>query len=457
MNIPLEVEIQWVLTFLLLGGLLFVGLFNIITFLIRRRLKVHYYFGMLCLFYAVWYCAKFLTIDTFTLNDHLNMMLIAIGANRMGVHITLYTIYTLKMGNPIFEKYFKIISNLLLIACLFIPLSIVYTEGLLWTIELFNVVIQVFISYKIVIVMKDFFKDIRVIPAILYFMITIGTVMQFMNNEATRNTIFLAFFMMAIQAIILSLHYNKMIVEVEQSNVTLEIKVKERTANLLEKEKETIQLISSISHDLRTPITVIVGYLGLLEGDKSSLTDEHRKYISTSRVRLSQMEKLTDDLFTLAKVSDRNYTFQLEALDLEGMMERLVPLYQVQAKEKGITLEVHTEEAVFLADEVRFLQVIDNLMINALEYARSSITITAVVEDEKVLFSVADDGKGIDSADIPFVFDRFFKKSKYGSGLGLSNVKELIRRMDGKVGVESKLNMGTKFYFNLPQAKKNET
>lgn len=457
MHIPFEVEMQWVLTFLLLGGLLFVGLFNVIIFLIRRRLKVHYYFGMLCIFYVIWYSAKFATLDILMLSDNQNMMLIAIGANRMAVHITLYTIYTLKMNNPIFEKHFKIISNLLLLACLFIPLSFVYGEGLLWSIELFNVLIQVFISYKIVVFMKGFFKDLRFIPAIIYFIITIGTVMQFINLEATRNTLILAFFMMAIQAIILSLHYNKMIVEVEQSNMTLESKVRERTANLLEKEKETIQLISSISHDLRTPITVIGGYLGLLKGDKSSVTEEHRKYISTSLVRLSQMEKLTDDLFTLAKVSDRNYTFQLEALDLEGMMEQLVPLYQVQAKEKGITLEVHTEEAVFLADEVRFLQVIDNLMINALEYAHSSITITAVVESEEVLFSVADDGKGIDSADIPFVFERFFKKSKYGSGLGLSNVKELIHRMSGTVGVESKLNMGTKFYFILPLANKNET
>src|SRR5699024_4453693 len=108
--------------------------------------------------------------------------------------ISLYTMYTLKMKHHSFEKVLKQGSTLLLIACLVMPFSIVYTEGLVWVIELFNVFIQVYFSYKIMKAFKTFYHDVRVIAAVCYVMICIATIMQFIGLEATGNTIFLAFF-----------------------------------------------------------------------------------------------------------------------------------------------------------------------------------------------------------------------------------------------------------------------
>jgi len=454
MHIPLDDWTQWTFSILLLGGLLFVGLFNIIIFLIRRRLRVHYYFGMLCIFYVLWYSTRVITIDVFPLNvlsDHHKVIIAAISTNRMALFLSLYTMYTLKINKPSFERVLKLGSNILLLACLFMPLSLVYTENVVWLIELFNVIVQVYFSYEIMKALKTIHKDIRIIPAICYFFICIATIMQFIGLEASGNTIFLAFFMMALQGIILSIHYNNSIVEVERANITLERKVKERTADLIQKEEETIHLISSISHDLRAPISVVGGYLGLLQSD-TDINDTNKKYISNSLFRLSQMENLTLDLFTLSQISDKNYTFNLERIHIIEIMEKIDVLYIDQVKQKGIVLKINIKDAICIADRMRVLQVLDNLMINALAYAKSSIIITTTLNDKEVQITVSDDGAGIESKDLPYVFDRFYRKSQQGSGLGLSNVKELITRMKGVVTVESELNVGTSFHFTLPLA-----
>lgn len=453
MHISIGDWTQWTLSILLLGGLLFVGLFNIIIYLIRRRLKVHYYFGMLCVFYVLWYYTKIMTFDVFPLDilsDHHKIIIAAISTNRMALFLSLYTMHTLKIHKPSFEKGLKLGSNILLVACFLMPISITYTEAVIWMIELFNVIVQVYFSYEITKVIKTFRKDLRMIPAIIYFIICIATIMQFIGLEATGNTIFLAFFMMTLQGIILSIHYNNSIIEVERANTTLERKVEERTSDLVQKEKETIHLISSISHDLRTPIAVVGGYLELLKTDTAAMNEEGKQYISNSLVRLSQMEKLTKDLFTLSKISDKNYTFELEDLHITEVMKQIEVLYIDQAKQKGITLHMNVEEAICIADRMRVLQVLDNLLVNALAHAKSSITITNILNHKEVQITVSDDGSGIEPVDLPHVFDRFYTKSQQGSGLGLSNVKELIHRMKGVVTVESELNVGTSFSFTLP-------
>lgn len=454
MHIPLEDWPQWTFSLLLLGGIFFVGLFNIVVYLVRRRMNVHYYFGMLCVFYVIWYSSNVITFDLFPLDflsDHHLIVIAAIATNRMAVHITLYTMHTLEINKPLFEKRFKLVSNLLLLACFFMPFSLAYIEVIYWFIELFNAIVQIYFSYEIIKVIKRFRKNIRVINAICYFFICIATIMQFIGMEFHGNTIILAFLMMTLQAIILAMHYNNAIVEIERANVTLERKVIERTADLVQKEKETIHLISSISHDLRTPISVVGGYMELLQSDPT-LDEANKKYVSNSLMRLLQMEKLTLDLFTLSQISDRNYTFELENIHMEGVMKEITVLYTDQAKEKGITLEVNTVEAICIADKMRVLQILDNLLTNALTYTRTSIKIDGVLHDGELQITVSDDGTGISPKDLPHVFDRFYKKSKQGSGLGLSNVKELVQRMNGAVTVESEPDVGTSFRFTLPLA-----
>lgn len=454
-DLPFEVLSYWLLDAMLLGGILFIGLFNIIIYFARRRLTVHYYFGMLCVFYFIWYISSVVEFKLFPLhllNAHQTFIISAISINRMVLFFNLYIINILDIRKPSYEKGLKLGANILFFACFFMPLSIPYTKMLIWLISLFNAVALLYLGYEVIKAAKKLRKNVRLINVVAYILVCMTAVVHAFEIQFHDKTMPLAFIMIALQAIILGLHYNTALIEVEQANATLEKTVVERTADLVQKEEETIQLIASISHDLRTPISVVGGYMELLQSDPT-INETNQQYIANSLVRLLQMEKLTIDLFTLSQISDKSYTFQLERVNIAEIIKQIVDLYEKQAKQKGIALHIDTERSEWcIADKMRVMQVLDNLMMNALAYAKSSITISVIANDAEVKVIVSDDGSGINPSELPYVFDRFYKKRQRGSGLGLSNVRELVQRMNGEVAVESILQKGTSFLFTLPLA-----
>lgn len=443
----------WFVNILLLGGILFVGLFNIAIYYVRKLLKVYYYFGMICVFYFFWYVFGVMDLELYLLHrlsDHHKQIISTLSTNRMSLVFILYMMRILDIHKPLYEKRVKFGANLLLVLGLFMPLSVGYANVLIWAIKLFNMGAQLYLGYEALKRIKMLYRDVRLINAIAYLIVCITGVMELTEIQFHQNTIILAFILIVSQAFILAIHYNTALVEVEQANATLEKKVAERTTDLVRKEEETIQLISSISHDLRTPISVVSGYMELLQSDPA-IHSTHKKYITKSLVRLLQMEKLTIDLFTLSQISDKSYTFQLERVNLVEMAQQMVELYVEQANQKAIKLRMETDsEAWCIADKMRVMQVLDNLLMNALAYARSSISISVVAHEDKVKVTVSDDGSGIRPDELPYVFDRFYKRRKRGSGIGLNNVKELVHRMHGEVAVESVQKTGTSFMFTLP-------
>ena len=170
-------------------------------------------------------------------------------------------------------------------------------------------------GYEALKKIKLLYRDVRIINAVAYLIVCITGVMEITEIQFHQNTIFLAFILIASQAVILAIHYNTALIEVEQAKTTLEKKVSERTIALVQKEEETIHLIASISHDLRTPISVVSGYMELLQSDPA-IHSTHKQYITKSLVRLQQMEKLTVDLFTMSQISDKSYTFQFERVNM---------------------------------------------------------------------------------------------------------------------------------------------
>lgn len=447
---------HWFLNILSLGGILFVGLFNIVIYYVRKLLRAYYYFGMICIFYFIWYVCSVIDVDLFLLqelSDHHKQIIAVLSTNRMSLFFILYMMRILDIRKPVYEKRMKLGSNVLLALGVFMPLSIVYANILIWAIQLFNMAAQLYLGYaafrKIKLLYQN--KDIRLINAVAYLIVCITGVLELTDIQFQPDTIYLAFVLIVSQAIILAIHYNTALVEVEQANATLEQKVVERTADLVRKEEETIHLVSSISHDLRTPISVVSGYMELLQSDPN-IQSTHKTYITKSLVRLLQMEKLTIDLITLSQLSDKSYTFHLEPVNMVNTAKQAAELYMEQAKQKSITLSMDmASEAWCNADKIRLMQVLDNLLMNALAYARSSIMITVLVTEDEVKVTVSDDGSGIHSDDLPHVFDRYYKRRKRGSGIGLSNVKELVHLMHGEVAVESVPEARTSFMFALPR------
>ena len=244
--------------------------------------------------------------------------------------------------------------------------------------------------------------------------------------------------LISVQSIVLAHDYGEALTWHEDTNVLLERTVTERTEDLRKSHDATRELVGNISHDLRTPMTAIHGYLELLMAN-DGIGGADREYLESASLRVNQMNKLIGDLFLLSRIMEQKLDIVISPLDTEEFLAVCRHQYQPMAEQKGIAMAVQNNaigcEAG--ADWNFLVRIMDNLMQNALYYAASRIMIAAEKSGSNVVITVSDDGPGISEEIIPHIFDRFFKGRKDGSGLGLFIVKELTAAMNGSVSVVS--------------------
>ncbi len=214
-------------------------------------------------------------------------------------------------------------------------------------------------------------------------------------------------------------------------------------------------MLADISHELRTPITVIQGNVeGMLDGVYP--TDEARLKSIIEETQI--LSRLVDDLRTLALAESGALRLKREPTDLAGLIRDATSSLEAQMKEKEIYIEMaleNVEEATI--DPQRIREVLTNLLSNALRYTprggeiKIQLTEAALGEERNVTISVKDSGPGIASPMLPHVFDRFYKSSDSGGmGLGLSIAKYLVEAHRGKIWAESEEGKGSKISFALP-------
>lgn len=214
-------------------------------------------------------------------------------------------------------------------------------------------------------------------------------------------------------------------------------------------------MLADISHELRTPITVIQGNVeGMLDGVYPA--DEARL---TSIIEETQiLSRLVEDLRTLALAESGALRLKREPTNMAGLIRDAVSGFEMQAKEKDIRLDLGLadgEEAE--VDPQRIREILTNLLSNALRYTPRGGEITVRLteaglgDERKVTISIADSGPGIEPEILPHVFDRFYKSSDSGGmGLGLSIAKYLVEAHDGKIWAESNVGKGTNITFSFP-------
>ncbi len=213
------------------------------------------------------------------------------------------------------------------------------------------------------------------------------------------------------------------------------------------------QLMVDIAHELRTPLTVLRGGLeammdGVVPLDKESLTSYHQETLLMSR--------LVSDLRDLSLAEAGQLKLEVEPVDPEDVLrpqiDALAP--QVQAKGVKVSLDIAPGLPLVRADPSRLGQIVSNLLSNALRHTSSGgITVSARRgEAREIVIAVADTGTGIKPEDLPHIFDRFYRASQGGTGVGLAIVKELVAAHGGRVWAESELGKGSVFYFTLPTA-----
>jgi signal transduction histidine kinase len=223
-------------------------------------------------------------------------------------------------------------------------------------------------------------------------------------------------------------------------------------AKLEAQERQRRDLMADVAHELRTPLSVMRGRLeGLVDGvyprDDATLAElvEETKHL----------ERLVEDLRTLAHAEGGTLKLQREATDIAVLMNDVVRSFDAAAETAGIALRVSKAGDLPLVDidPLRIREVIANLLSNALRHTPrgGTVTISAEVSGDQLRVSVADTGSGIHPDDLPRIFDRFAKGAdSRGSGLGLAIAKDLVAAHGGKIRAESKPEQGTTLTFTLP-------
>lgn len=249
--------------------------------------------------------------------------------------------------------------------------------------------------------------------------------------------------------------------ELRRSNVTLE----DAKTELERMELSRKQLVSNISHDLRTPITLLQGYLEALRDD---IIFEPKQRDDTIRLMLTKVESLNSliqDLFDLSVLEARKVELTLEDIPLVGWRDRLMEQYSLEMHQKSIrfdcmVMDQRPSHTIIRIDIHRMDRVFANVLYNAIRYTPEggSITVSmkALDNSRAVEVIVADSGQGIDPEDLPHIFDRFYKKDKSrnyssgGSGLGLSITKEIVELHGGYIEAYNPPQGGSVFVMRLP-------
>lgn len=204
-------------------------------------------------------------------------------------------------------------------------------------------------------------------------------------------------------------------------------------------ERAIRQQIANISHDLRTPLTSILGYLQLLEGEGLT-TEERREYLAIVQGRAKALQSMIVSFYDLSRLEGGEYPLSRERVDLYHVLSELVAEFYNDFEGFDMTVELREGLPSVTADPAGVLRVFTNLIRNAMEHGRSRMSILLYQEGDEVVSVFANDAPGLTSEDVEHVFDRFFTADKMrtgqSTGLGLAIVKALVERMGHTVSAE---------------------
>jgi signal transduction histidine kinase len=238
---------------------------------------------------------------------------------------------------------------------------------------------------------------------------------------------------------------------------TLATSFNQMSADLAQINQSRRQMTADIAHDLRTPLTVILGYTEALSDGKLNGSAE---MYAVMHKEAQQLQRLIEDLRTLSLADAGELPLNQQQTDVGELLTRTAVAHQVQAQEQGITLHLQLPPNLptLFIDPDRIAQVLGNLMRNALRHTPPGgvITLTAVCHPHAIHLSVADTGSGINPTDLPHIFQRFYRGEKSRqqqeeeSGLGLAIAKSLVHAHHGTITADSTLGKGATFTISLP-------
>lgn len=226
-------------------------------------------------------------------------------------------------------------------------------------------------------------------------------------------------------------------------------------------EQSKDELITNVSHDIRTPLTSIIGYLGLLKNGAVTSQEDMLKYINIAYDKAEQMKSLANDLFEYITLKSTKTKLNVTPINIKGMMEQVAAGFELEAEKKGIAFSVKArpDDLIVNADVEKLVRVYNNLISNALKYAAGASRINLVanlINHEQVELRVENNGEPIPKDKLKKIFDRFYRVESSrntktgGTGLGLSIVQGDVELHGGTIRCESNKDW-TSFIILLPR------
>ena len=216
--------------------------------------------------------------------------------------------------------------------------------------------------------------------------------------------------------------------------------------------------VSIVSHELKTPVALIKGYVSTLRREDARWEkDVVRDSLAVIEEEADHLAAMIEDLLDASRLQAGGLTTKLSDISLPVLAGRLAERFRTQSQKHNIVVDFPDKFPIVMADEHRISQVISNLVSNAIKYAPGGeIRISGEARPEQVIVTVSDQGPGIDPADIPYVFDRFYRSDKAvrktkGAGLGLYLAKAIVEAHGGRIWVDSQPGSGARVCFSLPR------
>lgn len=250
----------------------------------------------------------------------------------------------------------------------------------------------------------------------------------------------------------------------------------EKLTEFRKKENANNQLLTSLSHDIRTPLTSIIGYTDAIKKellkdglnykyDLQSVIENHNtlennkiieNYIDIVREKSYSLKEYLDNVFDWFKLNSNEFYLDLKDTEITELSRNIIKSWIVIFEEKDIDFDIEIEEKEIICnlDQNAYARVINNIIQNAVEHSKTKkIQISIKESNKKIFITIKDFGVGIEPDDLEHIFDRLYKcdkaRNKVGSGLGLYITKELVEKMNGCIDVVSEIGKGTEFKINL--------
>lgn len=226
---------------------------------------------------------------------------------------------------------------------------------------------------------------------------------------------------------------------------------KNKISDLKSTEKSYKELVTSLSHDIRTPLSSIIGYLDVLENETVNL-EEQRKFIKTSKKKALSLSEYIQTLFDWLKLESGEWVYTFEKENICELTRTILADWIVKLEKNNIRFQFNIpDKKIYLfMDKNVYERIVNNILSNIIKHSKADfLSFSLIFDDSQIMIKIEDNGIGISGRDLPHIFDRLYKcdnaRTENSNGLGLAIVNELISVLDGKIYVESKLNVGTTF------------